>query len=160
MTKQKIKRKQNFKKPDENNERWKHHDIYAEGACYSRVVTRSQIAFVRIKNTESDTELFADNTKHHPPGMPHLMTTLLGFYGAVTRTKITRRFAQYVSVSKTLCTALDKYKTATVTDVKGKEEIKEGAVEKDETVEKLDEDSKKKESKEEKTSGSWIKFFW
>lgn len=160
MTKQKIKRKQNVKKPDENNERWKHHDIYTEGACYSRVVTRSQIAFVRIRNTESDTELFAVNTKHHPSGMPHLMTILTGFYGAVTRTKITRRFAQYVSVSKPLCTALDKYKTATVRDVKGKEEIKEGAVEKVETREKIDEGSKTKEQEEEKTSGSWIKFFW
>lgn len=187
MTKQKIKMKQNSKKPDENKEMWKLHDIYAEGACYGRVLTRSQMAFVRIKNTESDTELFAVNMKHDPPGMPHLMTTLKGLYGAVPRTKITRRFAQNVSVSETLCTAIDKYKTATVIDVKGNEEIKQGRVGKDETEEKVDEESKKEEElkgqvedseekqesvakrdnedseekqKEEKASGSWVRPFW
>lgn len=138
-----------FKAMGKNKNKWKLHDIYAEGNCYDRVVTRSQVAFIQIKNTKSDLKLLADNRKHQPPGMPHLMTTLKGEYGAVPKTIISRRFAQYVPVSEALCTAVNKYKTAIVTDVKTKEKIKEYKVEKEETEVKVGKERKKDTEKQE-----------
>ena len=114
----KVKRNQKSKTSKKNNDRWKLHDIYPEGVCYNRVVTRSQVAFLLIRNTESDTELFADSTKHHPPKMTHLLNTLKGEYGAMPRTKITRQLAVHIKVSESLCTVIDGYKTVIIPVIK------------------------------------------
>lgn len=134
MANQKIKRIEKSKISDKMSDKWKLHDIYAESSCCSRVVTRAQVAFIKIKNTESDLKLFADNRKHQPPGMLPLMNTLKGEYGAVPRTIITRKVAQYVPVSETLYTEINKYKTIEVTDVVTNEKIKGYNAGKKETV--------------------------
>lgn len=89
---------------------WKLHDIYAEDVSSNRIVTRSQTAFLRIKNTSSDVELFADKKKHQPKNMPHLMNTLKGTYGAVPKTIITRSCGRHIPVSEELCKKVDLYK--------------------------------------------------
>lgn len=129
----------------ENNNEWKRHDIYLEGTCCSRTVTRSQVGFVRIENTQSDLDLFVDDAKQHPPGMPHLMTTLKGEYGAVPRTSITRTLVQCIPLLSSLCAEINKYKTATVTFVKRNDIIKEDNVRKEESDEKADKEMEKAE---------------
>lgn len=119
-----IKHYRNSNVSKQNNDRWKLHDIYPERIYHNKVITRSQIAFILIRNTESDTALFADNTRHHPPKMTHLMNTLKGQYGAVPRTKITRELAKYVEVSETLCNTIDKYKTVIFPAIK-EDKVKE-----------------------------------
>lgn len=90
--------------------KWRLHDIYAPGVSYNRIVTRSQTAFLRVRNTPSDLDLFADPSRHQPPDMPHLMETLKGEYGAIPRTIITRSTGQYIDVDEELIEKLKPYK--------------------------------------------------
>ncbi|GBO45876.1 hypothetical protein AVEN_70872-1 [Araneus ventricosus] len=101
--------KKKNKKGDEPNE-WRLHDLYAPGVSSSRIVTRSQTAFVRIKNSKSDLDLFADPDRHQPPGQPHLMEIMKGKYGAIPRTIMTRSSARHLSESKELCRMMEMYK--------------------------------------------------
>lgn len=101
-----------FKNSTEFDEDWKKHDIYDLNTSENRVLTRSQTAFIRVKNTESDLELFAEAKRHNPPGLPHLMTTLKGRYGAVPRTIVTKDVGEHLPVSKGLCEKVNFYKTA------------------------------------------------
>lgn len=45
------------------------------------ILTGPQTALIRIKNAESDLELFDNAKRHQPPGLAHLMTVLKGCYG-------------------------------------------------------------------------------
>ena len=92
------------------NDSWKHHDIYSEDVSCNRIVSRSQTAFLRLKNTGSDLNLFCDKDKHQPATMPHLINTLKGHYGAVPRTIITRSMGKHIPVSEELCEKVDLYK--------------------------------------------------
>ena len=98
---------------------WRKHDIYDLGVARcspgSRILTRSQAAFIKLKNTESDIKLFSDARRHHPPGLPHLITTLKGPLGAIPRTIVTENVAKYYPVSEKLCERVDLYKTAKLT---------------------------------------------
>ncbi|KAG8196790.1 hypothetical protein JTE90_027511 [Oedothorax gibbosus] len=89
---------------------WKSHDIYEDGVSSSRIVTRSQTALLRIENSKSNLDLFANPSKHQPPGQPHLIEVLKGKYGAVPRTIITRNFGEYIKLDKDLEKKLDTYK--------------------------------------------------
>lgn len=92
------------------NIHWKLHDTYKEGVCCSRTVTRSQVCFNVIRNTPSDLELFADKGKHQPEGLPHLMVTLKGDYGAIPRTVVTRKLGEKLKIREELCRRVDEYK--------------------------------------------------
>ena len=140
----KVKENQNLKISKKNNDRWQLHDLYSEAISSNRVVTRSQIAFALIRNTESDTELFADISKHHPPSMTHLMNTLKGEYGAVPRTKINRKLAANIEISEDLCKAIDKYKTARIPNKKDDAEKEES----DKAITSKSSDEKRRDSKE------------
>ncbi|GIY73663.1 uncharacterized protein CDAR_186651 [Caerostris darwini] len=89
---------------------WREHDLYEPGCSFSRVVTRSQTAFCRIKNTDSDLEMFSNPLKHQPPGHAHVMEIMKGQYGAIPRTIITRSTGQYLTVSEDLINKLEPYK--------------------------------------------------
>ncbi|GBO39896.1 hypothetical protein AVEN_31786-1 [Araneus ventricosus] len=110
MPPKKSKAPKKDKKEDEPND-WKMHDLYAPGVSFNRIVTRSQTAFNRIKNSESDLDLFADPDRHQPPGQPHIMEILKGKYGAIPRTIITRSTASHLSESEDLCRMMEMYKS-------------------------------------------------
>lgn len=100
-------KKENTKSKKES---WLLHDTYEPGVSCNRIVTRSQTAFLRVKNTPSDLELFSDPSRHQPPGMPHLIELLKGEYGSIPRTIITRSTGQYIDIDKELCEKLKPYK--------------------------------------------------
>lgn len=100
-----------LKNSSEFDEDWKRHDIYDLDTSENRILTRSQTPFIRIKNTESDLELFAEPKRHKPAGLPHLMTTLKGRYGAVPRTIVTKVAGEHFSESKDLCKRVNLYKS-------------------------------------------------
>lgn len=104
--------RRSLKNSTEFDEDWKKHDIYDLDTSGNRILTRSQTPFIRIKNTESDLELLADSKRHKPPGLPHLMTTLKGRYGAVPRTIVTKDAGEHFPVSKDLCKRVNLYKSA------------------------------------------------
>lgn len=95
---------------------WKNHDLYDPGVSKTRVVTRSQAAFCKIKNSSSDLELFMDAKKHQPPNMPHLMVTMKGPFGAIPNTIITHSTAKYLSQNPDLCNKVNSYKKSQSTD--------------------------------------------
>lgn len=97
-------------KRQEHNELWKFHDSYDNGVSCNRIVTRSQTAFNRIRNTPSDLDLFGDASRHHPPGKPHLMVTLKGEYGSIPRTIVTRSLGKHIPISEELCKEVNEYK--------------------------------------------------
>jgi len=90
--------------------KWMLHDTYAPGVSFNRIVTRSQTAFLRVKNSPSDLDLFSDSSRHQPPGMPHLIETLKGEYGSIPRTIITKSSGQHIDIDETLCDKLIPYK--------------------------------------------------
>ncbi|GFY62513.1 uncharacterized protein TNIN_379581 [Trichonephila inaurata madagascariensis] len=90
---------------------WRLHDTYFTGVSHNRIVTRSQTAFLRVKNTDSDLDLFSDPSRQEIPGEPHMMEILKGLYGSIPRTIMTRRSTQHLIVSDDLCKNLDLYKT-------------------------------------------------
>lgn len=98
------------KKNNTPSDNWRKHDIYHPGVSANRIVTRSQTAFLQIKNTPSDLDLFADASRHQPPDQPHLMDTMKGTYGAIPRTIITRSTGKYIPVSDDLTKKMDVYK--------------------------------------------------
>ncbi|GBN31660.1 hypothetical protein AVEN_97392-1 [Araneus ventricosus] len=102
--------KKKDKKGDGPND-WRLHDLYAPGVSSSRIVTRSQTAFNRIKNSKSDLDLFADPDRHQPPGQPHIMEIMKGKYGAIPRTIMIRSSARHLSESKELCRMMEMYKS-------------------------------------------------
>ncbi|GFX78012.1 uncharacterized protein TNCV_971661 [Trichonephila clavipes] len=91
--------------------KWRLHDTYSTGASHNRIVTRSQTAFLRVKNTDSDLDLFSDPSRHKLPGEFHMMEVLKGMYGSIPRTIMTRRSTQHLIVSDDLCKNLELYKT-------------------------------------------------
>lgn len=95
---------------NEKNETWKLHDSYKPGVSYNRIVTRSQTPFLRLRNTDSDLDLFCDPSRHHPPGKPHLMETLKGRYGSIPRTMITKSTARYILEDEDLIAEVNSYK--------------------------------------------------
>ncbi|GBN80978.1 hypothetical protein AVEN_271622-1 [Araneus ventricosus] len=98
------------KSKSNNEDILRRHDIYKPGVTFHRPVTRSQTPFNRIKKSMSDLDLFSDSSAYHPPGLPHLMETLKGPYGAIPRTIITRSGASKLEINKELCKQVDKYK--------------------------------------------------
>lgn len=93
-----------------NKQKWMLHDTYEPGTSFNRIVTRSQTAFLRLRNTKSDLDLFSDPSRHHPPGKPHLMETLKGKYGSIPNTVITRSFGKYLKEDKELIDKVNSYK--------------------------------------------------
>ncbi|GFQ64382.1 uncharacterized protein TNCT_293861 [Trichonephila clavata] len=98
------------RKSGSSNE-WRRHDIYPTGASRNRIVTRSQTAFLRVKNTNSDLDLFSDPSRQELPGEPHMMEVLKGLYGSIPRTIMTRSSTQHLIISDDLCKNLEPYKT-------------------------------------------------
>ncbi|GIY86798.1 uncharacterized protein CDAR_458681 [Caerostris darwini] len=105
-----AKRKEKLEERDELLDFWKDHDIYDLGISTSRMLTRSQTPFLRIKNTPSDIALFTDPTAHEPPGMQHLMVTLKGQHGAIPNTIVTRSSGEYLDINDDLVREVNKYK--------------------------------------------------
>ena len=97
-------------KGSKKNETWKLHDTYETGVSFNRIVTRSQTAYLRLRNTESDMDLFCDSSRHHPTGKPHLMETLKGRYGSIPRTIITKSIAKYIDEDEDLIQEVNSYK--------------------------------------------------
>ncbi|GBN96769.1 hypothetical protein AVEN_85017-1 [Araneus ventricosus] len=88
---------------------WRMHDLYSPGVGFNRIVTRSQTAFSRIKNSDSDINLFSDSNRQQLLGQPNVVAILKGRYGGIPRTTITRSTAQHLLVSE----ELDVYKEKT-----------------------------------------------
>ncbi|GBM54551.1 hypothetical protein AVEN_184253-1 [Araneus ventricosus] len=101
------------KRKNNKEEAWLKHDPYKPGVSTSRITTRSQTAFARIRNSESEIKLFADGSRHHPPKKIHLMVTMKGEYGGIPRTILTRSTAQFLVENEELCEALQDYKKNT-----------------------------------------------
>ncbi|XP_035207486.1 pre-mRNA-splicing factor CWC21-like [Stegodyphus dumicola] len=90
---------------------WKKHDSYEPGTSPSRIVTRSQTGFNRVKKTDSNTALFGDEKKFVVPNCPHLSLIMKGRHGALPATIVTRSSGKYYSKDDKLEGRLTWYKT-------------------------------------------------
>ncbi|GBN34499.1 hypothetical protein AVEN_64277-1 [Araneus ventricosus] len=98
-------------------ESWKQNDNYKKRRMsYGTIVTRSQTPFNRIKITDSDMDFFSNGALHHPSNKPHLMVSMVGEYGAIPRTIVTRSAANKLQLDKDLVKIMKDYKKLAKTD--------------------------------------------
>lgn len=72
--------------------------------------TRSQTAFLRIKNSASDLAVLGNRRRHHPPGKLPIIDVLKGRYGNIPSKTILRSCVNNIREDTELIRKLEEYK--------------------------------------------------